>query len=78
MSLLTLHKIKGLEYKHVFIVDVNNRTLPKLPFDFNEFNEKEKEEYMKREKSLIYVAVTRAMENVSISGTGTKSEIIIV
>lgn len=78
VSLLTLHKIKGLEYKHVFIVDVNNRSLPKLPFDFNEFNENEKGEYMKREKSLIYVAVTRAMENVSISGTGTKSELIMV
>jgi mRNA-degrading endonuclease RelE of RelBE toxin-antitoxin system len=32
VNLLTLHKIKGLEFKHVFLVDVNSRSTPKLPF----------------------------------------------
>lgn len=76
VNILTLHKIKGLEFKHVFLVDVNNRTLPKLPFDFNEFSKDEQEEYLKREKSLVYVTLSRAIEQVQISGTGNPSKLI--
>ena len=76
VNLLTLHKIKGLEFKHVFLVDVNSRSIPKLPFDFNEYSKSEQEEYLRREKSLIYVALTRAIERVQISGTGIKAELI--
>jgi superfamily I DNA/RNA helicase len=76
ISLLTFHKIKGLEFKHVFMVDVNDRTLPKLPFNFNEMEKEWQENYLKNEKSLIYVAVSRAIENISISGVGKRSEII--
>lgn len=76
VNILTLHKIKGLEFKHVFLVDVNNRTLPKLPFDFNEYSKSEQDEYLKREKSLLYVAISRAIERVHISGTGNSSNLI--
>lgn len=78
INLLTLHKIKGLEFKHVFLVDVNNRTTPKLPFDFSDFGKIEQEDYLRREKSLIYVAVSRAIEAIHISGIGTPSTIIQV
>jgi superfamily I DNA/RNA helicase len=78
IQLLTLHKIKGLEFKHVFLVDVNNRTIPKIPYDFNQYSKTEQEEYLKREKSLVYVALSRAIENVKISGTGSASELIRV
>lgn len=78
VKLLTLHKIKGLEFKFVFLVDANNRTLPKVPFDFNEFSKSNQNEYLKREKSLVYVALTRAIEQVLISGTGSASSLIMI
>ena len=34
LTLLTFHKVKGLEFKHVFLIDVNERNVPKIPFDF--------------------------------------------
>jgi len=76
ISLLTFHSMKGLEFKIVFMVDVNDRTAPKLPFEFNEFNNERKTELMKSEKSLIYVAMTRAVEHVFITGTGRQSTLI--
>jgi len=76
VSLLTFHSCKGLEFKIVFLVDVNDRTLPKLPYNFNEMDEEWQQNYLKSEKSLFYVAVSRAIENVLISGVGKKSGII--
>ncbi|MGQ1784913.1 UvrD-helicase domain-containing protein [Saccharicrinis sp. GN24d3] len=78
LALLTFHKTKGLEFKHVFIVDANDRTIPKLPYNFNEMESEWQANYLKNEKSLLYVAVSRAIENVTISGIGNKSESIKV
>jgi len=78
VNLLTLHKTKGLEFKHVFLVDVNNRTIPKLPFDLHEYSKTEQDEYLRREKSLVYVALSRAILQVWISGTGSASQLIRV
>jgi len=76
ISLLTFHSMKGLEFKIVFMVDVNDRTAPKLPFEFNNFDSERKIEVLKSEKSLIYVAMTRAVEHVFLSGTGRQSDLI--
>ncbi|SEH05044.1 3'-5' exonuclease [Candidatus Venteria ishoeyi] len=76
ISLLTFHRIKGLEFKHVFIIDANDRTIPKLSYTFNEMDLSWQESYLKNEKSLLYVAISRAIENVTITGIGKKSESI--
>lgn len=71
--LSTFHGLKGLEFKAVILSDVNNRTTPlfitkrKMP---------EKEEYLNSERSLIYVAITRAISILKIFGTGVKSSLI--
>lgn len=76
ITLLTFHKLKGLEYKQVFLVDVNDRTLPKLPFDFNDRETEWQNNYLKNERSLAYVAISRAIQNVSITGVGKASEFL--
>jgi len=76
VSLLTFHSCKGLEFKIVFLVDVNERTFPKLPYNFKEMDKEWQKNYLKSEKSLFYVAVSRAIENVLISGVGEKTKII--
>lgn len=72
----TFHGLKGLEFKHVFLVDVNNRTLPKLPYNFSSLETEEQSQILKGEKSLFYVAASRAIQNLMISGVGEKSGLI--
>lgn len=78
INLLTFHNIKGLEFKQVFLVDVNNRTCPKYFEELENWSDAEKQDYYKNEKSLLYVAVSRAIQRVSITGIGVKSDMIRV
>jgi hypothetical protein len=74
--LSTLHSLKGLEFKAVFIADVNNRTCPYQVSSLSTMDDLEKEEYFNRERSLMYVAMTRAINILKITGVGVKSELI--
>lgn len=76
LVLSTLHGLKGLEFKAAFLADINNRTCPLLFSDFNNLDEREKDEYINSEKSLLYVAMTRAMKILRITGTGVTSSLI--
>ncbi|MBC2575358.1 ATP-dependent helicase [Peptostreptococcus canis] len=59
--LTTMHSAKGLEFKNVYVVGVNEGTIP--------FNNSEDIEDMnlEEERRLMYVAVTRAKESLTIS-----------
>jgi len=74
--LSTFHGLKGLEFKVVILCDVNNRTSPLYIQKIEEMSLQEKEDYFKSEQSLIYVAITRAISILKITGTGIKSDII--
>lgn len=76
VRIATFHGLKGLEFKHVFLVDVNDRTFPRLPFDYTSLSEIEKLQILKTEKSLFYVAASRAIQQLSISGVGLKSSLL--
>lgn len=78
INLLTFHNIKGLEFKQVFLVDVNNRTCPLIFDSFDNFSDSEKANYLRHEKSLLYVAVSRAIQRVEITGIGKKSQVVRV
>lgn len=74
--LSTFHGLKGLEFKAVFLADVNNRTSPLRYSGFDDLESAEKQDYLNSEKSLVYVAMTRAINRLFISGIGVKSELI--
>ena len=76
IQLSTFHSLKGLEFKIVILADVNYRTAPFLPQSFNQSEPNQQEEHLLSERALIYVAITRAMQKVEITGTGTKSLLI--
>lgn len=76
ITLSTFHSLKGLEFKAVILADVNNRTAPLHFKKFEELNTAEKEAYIQSEKSLLYVAMTRAVAVLRITGTGIKSDLI--
>lgn len=76
INLMTFHNIKGLEFKHVFLVDVNERTAPLRIADLNNWSNSERSKYFKSEKSLLYVAVSRAIQRVELTGIGKKTDLV--
>ena len=60
VSIMTIHSAKGLEFKHVFIVGCEEELFPS---NMVKDNPKDLEE----ERRLFYVALTRAMNKVSLS-----------
>lgn len=75
LRVATMHRVKGLEFKYVFIVAVNNRILP-LPAAINKTDAISELESITSEKCLLYVAMTRAQKGVYITSYGRKSEFL--
>lgn len=70
-----MHRVKGLEFKYVFIAAVNNRIIP-LSSAINKSDAVSEEESITSEKCLLYVAMTRAQKGVYITSYGRKSEFL--
>ena len=71
----TMHRVKGLEFKYVFVSAVNNRIVP-LPSAINKTDAVSEAESMTAEKCLLYVAMTRAQKGAYITSYGKVSEFI--
>lgn len=67
----TMHSAKGLEFKNVYIIGANEGTIPHEKSYDIEDNEK-KIEQIEEERRLMYVAITRAEENLYISSPMNK------
>jgi len=65
-TLITMHSCKGLEFPHVFIVGLEDGLLPHA--------RSKVEGTMDEERRLFYVAVTRAMETLTISHCGGRKK----
>ncbi|MBH8602046.1 UvrD-helicase domain-containing protein [Thermoactinomyces sp. CICC 23799] len=68
----TMHRSKGLEFRVVFLAGVNEKVVPLDTFTKIEDVE-EREEKMRQERSLLYVASTRAREKLFITSYGELS-----
>ena len=66
VTLITMHSCKGLEFPHVFIVGLEDGLLP--------HSRSKVEGTMDEERRLFYVAVTRAMQTLSISHCGGRKK----
>ncbi|MGL5227595.1 MAG: UvrD-helicase domain-containing protein [Bacteroidales bacterium] len=76
IRLSTFHGMKGLEAKHVILYGVNNTSAPYKHNHFDCLDSEEKKQYIQSERSLLYVAMTRAVSTLSILGSGTSSELL--
>jgi len=65
-TLITMHSCKGLEFPHVFIVGLEDGLLPHA--------RSKVEGTMDEERRLFYVAVTRAMQTLTISHCGGRKK----
>lgn len=73
--LSTLHGLKGLEFKHLIIFNLSNETFPFIPMGFNKMPQEAQQEYLKSEYALLYVAFSRAISQLIVTGTGKKLEL---
>ncbi|GAB4222305.1 MAG: exodeoxyribonuclease V subunit gamma [Francisella sp.] len=71
VQLMTIHASKGLEFKHVFLVAAEEGVFPPSSIlnsdDFLSSSNSKLHNNLAEERRLFYVAVTRAMKNLTIS-----------
>ncbi len=73
VKLLTMHSIKGLEFKVVILVDLNSNIIPYVKDDWNE-EQRQIEEIT--ERKLLYVGMTRAQQKLFMCSYGAESKFI--
>ena len=66
VTLITMHSCKGLEFPHVYVVGLEDGLLP--------HSRSKVEGTLDEERRLFYVAVTRAMQTLSISHCGGRKK----
>ncbi|MBQ8807117.1 MAG: DEAD/DEAH box helicase [Bacteroidaceae bacterium] len=73
ISLCTLHSLKGLEFKVVVLIGINERNIPSKVIEgypFTGMDALDKKEFLSSKRSLLYVAITRARQLVYMVGYG--------
>ncbi|GAA2961060.1 3'-5' exonuclease [Glutamicibacter bergerei] len=72
---MTMHRAKGMEFFKVILFGVNEATVP-LSLTTHGLAESERKDGLLRERSLLYVAATRARDELVVSWSGTPSELL--
>ncbi len=75
----TMHRIKGLEFKYVFLCSMNDGVIP--PGTYRTYHAKNLDEatierMITNDRSLLYVAMTRARQGVYLTSYGAPSELL--
>lgn len=73
LSLCTFHSLKGLEFKVIILMGVNERNVPSRTtgvYPFAGMDKLTQKEYLSSKRSLLYVAITRARQLVFMVGYG--------
>jgi superfamily I DNA/RNA helicase len=77
VSISTMHKVKGLEFDHVILAGASDKNIPNNYMLTVAPTSIEKRELEQGERSLLYVALTRARKSVAISWYGNPSEMVL-
>ncbi|WIK82254.1 3'-5' exonuclease [Micrococcus lylae] len=72
---MTMHRAKGTEFSHVLLMDVRDGALPVGMRKAN-FSEADLDDALLRERSLLYVAATRARDVLAVSYHGARSPLL--
>lgn len=72
---LTMHRAKGMEFSRVILAGVDDKHVP-LPAVLRNMPDEEREEALLRERSLLYVAASRARDTLVVTWTGKRSELL--
>ena len=72
---MTMHRAKGLEFRKVLLFDVSINAIPRSLRD-QQYSDADGDDALLRERSLLYVAATRARDQLAISWSGEASPLI--
>ena len=76
ISIGTMHRAKGLEFKTVAVVGCGNSDVPYRKVLGMLSDPSDREAFVEQERSLLYVACTRARDRLMISHSGAPSEFL--
>jgi mRNA-degrading endonuclease RelE of RelBE toxin-antitoxin system len=76
VRLATMHRVKGLEFSHVIIASVNEGIVPPKTLLNKMHDEVSRNDAILRERSLLYVAATRARDYLVVTSYGVRSSLL--
>jgi superfamily I DNA/RNA helicase len=72
---MTMHRAKGTEFSKVLLFGVDQRAIPR-PLRDEQYAEEAWADALLRERSLLYVAATRARDELAVSWSGDPSQLL--
>ena len=72
---MTMHRAKGTEFAKVLLFDVSRGSIP-AALRVYDYDEAEHDDAMLRERSLLYVAASRARDELVVAWSGEASELL--
>jgi superfamily I DNA/RNA helicase len=69
VHLTTFHNCKGLEFRAMILAGINQHNFPFRPKDYEKWDVVQQREHDRQERSLLYVAMTRAIQHLLLTGT---------
>jgi superfamily I DNA/RNA helicase len=72
---MTMHRAKGTEFSDVLLFGVGASSLPN-PSVLNGLSESDRDDALLRERSLLYVAATRARDQLACTWSGARSPLL--
>lgn len=78
VNLGTMHRAKGLEFRGVAVVGCDERNLPLESVLATLTDPADRDEFIEKERHLLYVACTRARERLLLTATGLLSKFVPV
>jgi superfamily I DNA/RNA helicase len=78
IRLATMHRVKGLEFDYIWVVAVNDGLLPLATEALETKDVAAKASLFARERSLLYVAATRAKKHVCVTWFGRQSPFLLL
>lgn len=73
---MSMHRAKGMEFSRVILFAINDGLLP-LGYEISNLPASEAQDALLRERSLLYVAATRARDELVVSWSGTPSSLLL-
>lgn len=72
---MTMHRAKGMEFSNVLLFGLSARTLPS-PVITKDLADSDLDDALLRERSLLYVAATRARDQLACSWSGERTQLL--
>lgn len=70
----TFHNLKGMEFKAMILTGLQQEDIPFIPRDFSDYSPEEQALHLRQEASVLYVAMSRAVRVLLLTGSGQRLE----